>query len=289
MDRTPLYPYLPPSRESWETLTFFWQLMPIFFSAQFVTDWYPMGKTSIDSRWNIPGKIAWMTMEVPGFVTLLYIMFTLPEINHMEQVPIGNWLMAALFTFHYIYRAIVSPLINPSMSPIHPLVWFWALAFQLCNATCIGGWLAGYGPTTRQDWAGRVFVAEVGMMIFGFGLLANMYHDDELREIRRAAARKQEKQSPGTKKNDGRGVEKVYMIPKNGLFRAVLYPHYLFEWIEWGGWWMVGGLNCVPARIFFINEITSMLPRALNGHKWYLEKFGKEKVGGRKAVIPGIL
>ena len=127
------------------------------------------------------------------------------------------------------------------------------------------------------------------MMIFGFGLLANMYHDDDLREIRRAAARNQNKRPPGAERSDGKGVEKVYMMPKNGLFRAVLYPHYFFEWVEWGGWWMIGGRHCVPARIFFVNEITSMLPRALNGKKWYLEKFGKDKVGGRKAVIPGII
>ena len=56
-----------------------------------------MGKTSIESRWNIPGKIGWATMEAPGFMALLYIMFTLPMINGMEQVPTGNWLMAALF------------------------------------------------------------------------------------------------------------------------------------------------------------------------------------------------
>lgn len=29
MNLAPLYPYLPPSRETWESLTFFWQLAPI--------------------------------------------------------------------------------------------------------------------------------------------------------------------------------------------------------------------------------------------------------------------
>jgi 3-oxo-5-alpha-steroid 4-dehydrogenase 1 len=32
-----------------------------------------------------------------------------------------------------------------------------------------------------------------------------------------------------------------------------------------------------------------MLPRALQGKRWYEKKFGKEKVGGRKAVVPGII
>lgn len=56
-----------------------------------------MGKTSIESRFNIPGRIGWMTMEAPGFILLLYIMFTLPEQTGMDTVPISNWAMAGMF------------------------------------------------------------------------------------------------------------------------------------------------------------------------------------------------
>lgn len=84
-------------------------------------------------------------------------------------------------------------------------------------------------------------------------------------------------------------VEKVYMLPKNGLFHYVLFPHYLCEWVEWCGFWMVGGLACGPARAFVVNEVATMLPRALHGWDWYVEKFGREKVGKRKAIIPGLL
>ncbi|KAL6714948.1 hypothetical protein ACLMJK_007208 [Lecanora helva] len=176
------------------------------------------------------------------------------------------------------------------MSPIHAFVWACALSFQLINATCIGGWLAGHGPTTPAEWAGKAPRIEVGMMIFAVGLLANVYHDDELREIRRAAARNRQKQQQSTGEGGkGKGVEKVYMVPENGLFRAVLFPHYFCEWIEWCGFWMVGGLACVPARSFVINEVTAMLPRAVNGKQWYVEKFGSEKINSRRAVIPGVI
>ena len=192
---------------------------------------------------------------------------------------------------HYIYRALISPLfLNPSMSPIHITVWASALSFQLINATCIGGWLGGYGPTTQEEWTGAALRLELGLMVFAVGLLGNMYHDDELREIRRAAARNQErKQKAQGDKDDKKGVEKVYMVPENGLFRLVLFPHYLCEWIEWGGFWMIGGMACVPARTFFINEVATMLPRALHGKQWYIERFGIEKIGSRKAVIPGVI
>jgi len=75
------------------------------------------------------------------------------------------------------------------------------------------------------------------MMIWAIGLIGNIFHDDELREIRRAALRnqkrrEQEKDEPG-KPGERKGVEKVYMIPQNGLFKWIFYPHYLCEWIEW--------------------------------------------------------
>ena len=200
-------------------------------------------------------------------------------------------------TTHYVYRAILSPLfLNPSMSPIHVFVWAAALAFQITNAISIGGWLGGHGPTTVYDWAGRLYTIQIGMVIWGWGLLANMYHDDDLREIRRAALRRQRKETEEKAEAEGKSLEqakgdvgKIYMLPKNGLFHFVLCPHYLCEWVEWAGFWMVGGLGCTPARSFLINEVACMLPRAIQGWHWYVEKFGRDKVGKRKAVIPGLL
>ena len=184
---------------------------------------------------------------------------------------------------------MIAPLfLNPSMSPIHILVWFLAFLFQIFNAISIGGWLAGYGPTTANDWAGRFWVIQIGLMVWLGGLLGNIFHDDELREIRRAADRKQRREAEKQGKPPG-SVDKVYMLPKNGLFKYVLFPHYLCEWIEWAGFWMVGGWSCHPARAFLFNEISTMLPRALQGKRWYEKKFGKDKVGSRKAVIPGLV
>lgn len=162
------------------------------------------------------------------------------------------------------------------------------LAFQVTNAISIGGYLSGYGPTTVYDWQGRAGWSFLGLVIWCWGLLGNMFHDDDLREIRRAADRRQRKDAIEQGKPI-EGVDKVYMLPKNGLFKYILYAHYFCEWIEWTGWWMIGGLKCQPARTFLINEVSTMLPRALQGKRWYVEKFGKDKVGDRKAVIPGLV
>lgn len=132
----------------------------------------------------------------------------------------------------------------------------------------------------------------MGMFIWGAGLVGNIVHDDVLREIRRAAAREQKKREEAEEeRSGGRGkkVDKVYKIPENRLFRWIYFPHYVCEWIEWAGYWMFGGWHCVPARSFLANEIATMTPRALQGKRWYLQRFGPDKVRGRKAIIPGLL
>ncbi|KAI7302983.1 3-oxo-5-alpha-steroid 4-dehydrogenase [Hortaea werneckii] len=174
------------------------------------------------------------------------------------------------------------------MSPIHAFVFASAFCWQVINGLVIGGWLGGYGPTSVFDWSGKLYTIEVGLILWGWSFLGNIFHDDDLREIRRSALRRQKEQAQKENKPI-EGVEKLYMLPKNGLFHYILFPHYLCEWLEWAGWWMIGGWSCTPARSFLFNEISTMLPRALQGKQWYIEKFGKEKVGDRKAIIPGLL
>lgn len=177
------------------------------------------------------------------------------------------------------------------MAPIHASIWSAALMFQLVNATCVGSWLAGYGPVTEADWAARVptwqFVA--GTALFYLGLAANFYHDDELREIRWREQRRQERiaAESGSKTPAG-GIREHYEIPKAGLFKYMLYPHYFVEWLEWTGFYIACGLDCVPARMFVLNEVAAMLPRAVRGKQWYIQRFGEEKIKGKWAVIPGI-
>lgn len=105
--------YMPPSRENWEWMVYLFQFFPIvclsllfvtarliemqFASIQWLVSWYGSGKTSVNSRFNIPGKIAWLTMEAPGFLTLLYIMNTLPAETGLTSLPWENKAMAALF------------------------------------------------------------------------------------------------------------------------------------------------------------------------------------------------
>ena len=68
-----------------------------FTLFQWLVKYYPMGKTSTESTFNLPGKIGWATMEAPGFIMLLYLMYALPKQEGIESLPFTNWTMAALF------------------------------------------------------------------------------------------------------------------------------------------------------------------------------------------------
>jgi 3-oxo-5-alpha-steroid 4-dehydrogenase 1 len=195
------------------------------------------------------------------------------------------------------------------MAPIHIFVWVSALLFQVGNGVSIGGWLGGYGPTTSADWATArrpAWLVPLGIAIWAVGLAGNIYHDDVLRAIRRDASRKKPapKKTPvkkgratgaaaaaAKKKKEAEGKEekKVYAIPEGGLFGLVLYAHYFCEWVEWCGFWLVGGMACIPARNFVLNELATMLPRAWNGWFWYVDRFGRERIGDRKAAIPFLI
>ncbi|KAI0445541.1 3-oxo-5-alpha-steroid 4-dehydrogenase-domain-containing protein [Xylaria telfairii] len=278
--------WLPASRENWDTLMWWWQFYPIFGSMQWLSSWYGMGKTSVNSKLNIPGRIAWFTMEAPGFITLLYTMSTLPIQHGITDLPWQNKVLASLFVMHYIYRAVFFPFLQPSMSPIHASIWALAMVFQVVNGTAIGCWLAAYGPTTQAQWDAQGFSVarfSIGLVIFYVGLAGNYFSDEELREIRRSEMRRQEKL-----KKQGKAIDKHYEVPQNGLFKYMLFPHYFMEWVEWTGYWIAGGLAFTPARCFLLNEFFAMLPRAVSGGKWYKERFGEDKIKGKYVIIPGV-
>ncbi|TQS34832.1 hypothetical protein Golomagni_04772 [Golovinomyces magnicellulatus] len=317
----------PPSRELWENVSFLFQFFPLgsylkVTVLQWFISFYPAGKTSIKSRLNLPGKIAWISMEVPGFLTVLYCMNTIPrgsnsfskdeKTMNRNEIPTENVVMAAMFIIHYIYRAIIGPLLNPSMSPIHISIWGSAVCFQLMNGISIGGYLAGYGSplaiskansldTLTMDPISNKSQAQLqwnlGILIWVLGFLGNIFHDGVLRDIRRSVQREKnikkritvEAKDHPSDLSKKFNIDKHYGIPSKGLFQWILFPHYLCEWVEWMGWWIAGGSTFLPAQIFLINEITTMLPRAIQGRKWYLEKFGIENLANRKAILPGIL
>ena len=261
-----------------------------------------MGKHSTTSRFNLPGRYAWAAAEVVGPVNLIYILLALPSklkpppnaatSSLGTGLPVQNEILGCLYILHYLNRAVISPLfLNPSMSPIHLFVATIMTTFQFTHSMSIATWLVYSVETTDTETRPIVSLGSViGIALFVFGLAGNFLTEWRFYEMRRGAAKRKAK-------SEGKAVvtyEKVYVIPPaEGFFKYILYPHYVLEWLEWTGYWLLAGtwgLGWGPgsdAFWFLMCELTLMLPQAVAGRKWYEEKFGKRAVGGRAAAIPG--
>jgi 3-oxo-5-alpha-steroid 4-dehydrogenase 1 len=270
-------------------------------------------------------------MEIVGPINLIYNLIT-PSAHSpsIANLPASNIVVASLYCIHYLNRAIISPFISaPSMSPIHVFIMSSAMLFNWFNSSCLSGWLRGYtiptiprfDPSTTPSPV-ATFLPIVGVILFAIGMTGNIYSETALFRLRREEAEKRTKKTDDAQPNK---FHKVYVIPPpRGVFRYILYPHYVFEWLEWIGFalagtavvplyalpssgaaitpplrlapwlvpaaWAAGKLAVplpLPAVIFVVNAVTNMLPHARWGRVWYVEKFGEKAIAGRGAAVPG--
>ncbi|KAJ6103888.1 hypothetical protein N7486_004110 [Penicillium sp. IBT 16267x] len=337
----PIQDFTPPTAVAYTGLLTAFQYFPVFSVIQWFLSWHPAGKTSMKSSiFNLPGRLAWCIMEITGPVVLIYSLSQASP--SFFELPAPNQLVAALYCTHYLNRAIISPFFSaPSMSPIHVFIMLSAVAFNWLNASCIAGWLVGYAipiPGFQTDGAPALDPASfgftlvqilpfIGTILFSLGMAGNIYSETELFRLRRESAEQRSSKKSDTTTviadsngKDGNKFHKVYVIPPvEGVFRTILYPHYVFEWLEWVGFALVGiavfplpGMSVapplraapwvipaawsadllgiplpLPAVLFAINAVANMLPHARWGRRWYVEKFGEKGVAGRGAVVPG--
>jgi 3-oxo-5-alpha-steroid 4-dehydrogenase 1 len=83
----------------------------------------------------------------------------------------------------------------------------------------------------------------VGTALFVIGMAGNIYSETALFRFRREEAEKRavKKSDDKTPAGGANKFHKVYVIPPvEGVFRSILYPHYVFEWLEWTGFALAG-------------------------------------------------
>lgn len=208
----------------------------------------------------IDNKLGWFLMELPTLVLFIYFYLTGPV-----EKDIYKWIIFAVFTIHYVNRIFVFPFRTRTRKKKIPvLVMLSAIFFNLVNGSINGywlGWLAEpYGKTDLIHFV-------PGIMIFITGFIINQDSDNRLLKLR--------------KKGDT-----GYYIPRGGLFKWVSCPNFFGEIVEWTGYAIMAW--SLPAFAFMVWTIANLVPRALNHHDWYHEKF-EDYPSERKAVIPHVL
>ncbi|KAM6584126.1 hypothetical protein CsatB_011128 [Cannabis sativa] len=104
----------------------------------------------------------------------------------------------------------------------------------------------------------------IGSLLFLIGLSGNFYHHYLLSQLREKG-------------------EKKYKIPKGGLFRLVICPHYMFEIIEFLGFFFIS--QTLHSFSIAIGTMFYLVGRSVATRQWYLTKF-EDFPQHVKALIP---
>lgn len=223
----------------------------------------PYGR-HISQTWGpaINNRLGWIIQEVPSIIFLSLFFFLGTGVK-----SIAAWFFYILWMAHYINRSFIFPLRTHTTDKMIPLAIVGsAIFFNFMNGFLNGVYLGNFaGDYTDDYFTSPRFI--IGLLIFITGAVINNQSDTILINLRK----------PG---------ETGYKIPVGGLFKFVSCPNMLGEIVEWLGFAiMVGSL---PAWSFFLWTAVNLIPRTLDHHKWYLQKFA-DYPKERKALIPFVV
>jgi 3-oxo-5-alpha-steroid 4-dehydrogenase 1 len=222
----------------------------------------PFGRHTSD-KWGLTlnNKVGWFIMELPSLLIMSYFLFF--GTYSMDSYV---WILFALWIFHYTNRTIIYPLrIKPTDKKMPVSIALSAIIFNIVNAGINGYFLSELASPNNYnlEWL-RSPHFTIGLLIFIFGMGINLKSDAILIGLRKKG-------------------EKNYQIPKGFLFDYISSPNLFGEIIEWNGF-AIMAWN-LPALSFAIWTFANLVPRALNHHNWYKDKF-PDYPKNRKAVFP---
>lgn len=224
------------------------------------------------SNWGkqISNKTAWVLMECPAFLFMLY--YTLRFAR--SGADTGNssavlYVMSGLFLLHYFQRSFIFPLLMRGKGRMPVAIMLMGCVFNTINAYLIAGWLFREAPagTYTADWfRSPQFI--LGTAVFFYGMLINLHSDHVIRHLRK----------PGDTK---------HYIPRKGFYKYVTSANYFGELTEWTGYAI---LTWSPAGLLFaIWTFANLGPRAKSLTAKYEQEFGEEyRKLHKKHLIPFI-
>lgn len=207
----------------------------------------------MDNKWG------WVLMELPALLTMPIIALC----GNTQKTDL-TYLLIGLWIIHYAYRTFVFPFKLKTNNKKMPLVIVLsAVIFNGVNGI-LNGYFLGYLNKDFINLNGPGVY--IGGAMFVFGMIINHRSDNKLISLR--------------KKDSG------YHIPQGGLFNKISCPNHFGEIIEWTGFAIIA-FN-ISALTFAVWTACNLIPRALNHHAWYKERFS-EYPKNRRAIIPYIL
>ncbi len=210
----------------------------------------------------LSNSLGWVIQELPSplFLSLFFFMGT-------GEKPAGAWFLWGLWMLHYLNRTLIYPLrIRTRGKKIPMLIVLSAICFNFVNGYLNGCYLGNFGMAYGEGFFSSAQFL-IGLPVFIIGAVINNYSDTLLINLRK----------PG---------ETGYKIPVGGLFKYISCPNHFGEIVEWLGFAIMA--MSLPAWSFAIWTICNLIPRTLDNHKWYLQKF-PDYPKERKAVIPFVL
>ncbi len=224
------------------------------------------------SNWGkqISNKTAWVLMECPAFLFMLY--YTLRFAGSGADTgnsPAVLYVMSGLFLLHYFQRSFIFPLLMRGKSRMPIVIMLMGCIFNTINAYLIAGWLfeeAAAGTYTLDWFKSPQFI--LGTIVFFSGMLINLHSDYVIRHLRK----------PGDTK---------HYIPRKGFYKYVTSANYFGELTEWTGYAI---LTWSPAGLLFaLWTFANLGPRAKSLTAKYEQEFGEEyKKLHKKYLIPFI-
>jgi 3-oxo-5-alpha-steroid 4-dehydrogenase 1 len=244
-------------------LTGIWMALGIISFPLLLRVTQPYGR-HVSEKWGpmINNKLGWIIQEAPSMIFFSIFFFTGSGVK--TKVTYLFW---GLWVLHYINRSIIFPLRTRTNNKKIPVVIVCsAIFFNFINGFLNGTYFGNFGGAyTDAYFSSLPFMT--GIVIFSAGAYINNQADTTLINLRK----------PG---------ETGYKIPEGGLFKFISCPNHFGEIIEWTGFAIMAG--SLPAWSFALWTAVNLIPRALDHHKWYLQKL-PDYPKTRKAVIPFIL
>jgi 3-oxo-5-alpha-steroid 4-dehydrogenase 1 len=244
-----------------------------FAAVVFVVSWFlpsPYGRFA-SSRFGVSlsPRLGWFLMELPA--TLSFWFFFVRGPHRAETVPL---VFAAMWLFHYGNRGFYFPfrirVARGDRSSFSLMVVGAGWLVTSLHGYFHAAWFTRFGDYT-VDWL-RDPRFLIGFAIYYSNYALNIHSDAILRRLRTP-----EELAAG---------EKIYRIPRGGLYRWVTSPSYLTELCAWAGFalctWSLAGV------FILVVSAANLVPRAFATHRWYRSRFA-DYPPERKALIPYLL